>query len=112
MFRRALFSTVSKRYTPSHEWLLQEGKTITVGIDNYAQDNLGEIVFVDLPEEGDFKEEGELVVAIESTKAVGEINMPSDGKIIKVNQNLLDQPEIINQDPEGSGWIFKYQPQD
>lgn len=100
-----------RRYTDQHEWIraLDDGD-IEVGISDYAQDALGDIVFVDLPEVGKAVTAGDIVAEIESTKSVGEVFAPIDGVISAVNASLEDGPETINQDPYGSGWIYRMTP--
>jgi glycine cleavage system H protein len=94
------------KYSKDHEWLKLDGSKATVGITDYAQDALGDIVFVELPEIGARFNAGDTVTEIESTKSVSEIYAPVAGKIIEVNTLLEDQPELVNQDPYGDGWIF------
>lgn len=102
-------SFTTTMYTPSHEWIRFEnpGKAV-IGITHHAQKELGDVAFVDLPEIGATLGKGDDVVAIESTKAVGDIQMPVDGEIEEVNTSLVDNPDLINQDPEGKGWIFSF----
>lgn len=95
------------RYSKSHEWVRVEGDLATCGITQYAQEALGDVVYVDLPEAGDdFEKEGELG-EIESVKAVSSIYAPITGEIIEVNEDLDDAPETVNSDPYGDGWLFK-----
>ena len=95
------------RYSKSHEWVRIEGDLATCGITQYAQEALGDVVYVDLPEEGDtFEQEGELG-EIESVKAVSAIYAPVGGEVIEVNEELDDAPETVNSDPYGDGWLFK-----
>ena len=95
------------QYTRSHEWVRTEGDTATVGITDYAQDELGDIVFVELPEEGATFGAGDSFGAVESVKAVSDIYAPVGGEVIEVNEALNDSPEKINEDPYGDGWIIK-----
>ena len=95
------------QYTRSHEWVRTEGDTATVGITDYAQDELGDIVFVELPEEGATFGAGDSFGAVESVKAVSDIYAPVGGEVIEVNEALNDSPEKINDDPYGDGWIIK-----
>jgi glycine cleavage system H protein len=97
------------RYSPDHEWVRAEGGTARVGITDYAQDALGDIVFVDLPEVGARVEAGTAVGEVESTKSVSDIYVPLSGTITAVNDDLLDAPERLNEDPYGEGWIFVIQ---
>ncbi|OPL09992.1 MAG: glycine cleavage system protein H [Firmicutes bacterium ML8_F2] len=100
------------RYTQKHEWVRPEGETAKVGLSDYAQDKLGEIVFVELPEVGAVVEAGKSSAVIESVKAVADLYAPIDGKVIEVNEELLDQPELINSDPYGEGWVYKVEIKD
>ena len=100
------------KYTKDHEWAKSEGDTVTIGINDYAQDQLGEIVFVELPEVGDsFAAEDEFG-SVESVKAVSEMYMPISGEIVGVNENLEDAPELVNEDCYQGGWIIKIKPSD
>ncbi len=93
-------------YTETDEWVKIEGNLATVGITDYAQKKLRDIVGVQLPEVGREVQAGEAVASVESVKASSDIYTPLSGKIVKVNENLLTSPELINQDPYGNGWIF------
>ncbi len=94
------------RYTEDHEWVnIEKDNTIRYGITDYAQSELGEIVYVELPEVGDKVEKGEMVGAVESVKTVSDLYAPLSGTIVKVNEELEDSSEIINEDPYGDGWI-------
>ena len=95
------------QYTKSHEWVRIEGDTATIGITDYAQDELGDVVFVELPEEGDTFDAGESFGTVESVKAVSDIYAPVGGDVVEVNSALEDAPENINEDPYGEGWIVK-----
>lgn len=98
------------RYTAAHEWLRDEGDMrIRLGITDYAQDQLGDIVYVELPEVGKQVAAGDTVAEIESTKSVGEAYAPMQGTIVDVNQALNDAPELVNSDPYGDGWIIVVQ---
>tara|TARA_Y100001970_G_scaffold204833_1_gene249397 strand:- start:1254 stop:1634 length:381 start_codon:yes stop_codon:yes gene_type:complete len=94
------------KYTTDHEWVLIEGERAKVGITDYAQDALGDVVFVDIPELGKLVTVGETVTEVESTKSVSDIYAPLGGEIIEINQELDDSPELLNGDPYGEGWIF------
>ncbi len=94
-------------YTKEHEWARIENGKATVGITDYAQHQLGDIVYVELPEIGREVKQGEKIGVIESVKAVSELFSPLSGKITEVNEALKDQPELINQEPYGRGWIIK-----
>jgi len=93
-------------YTKSHEWIKVEGKHATVGVTYYAQEQLVEVVFVELPEPGMEVKAGDGIAVLESVKAVSDIYAPVSGTILEVNKKLEDQPELINKDPYGEGWIF------
>jgi len=96
------------KYTKDHEWLKPAGDgTATVGITQYAQDALGDVVFVDLPEAGEAFGQGEEFGTVESVKTVSELNMPTAGEVLEVNSSLADHPEAVNEDPYGKGWMVK-----
>lgn len=94
------------KYTVDHEWVMIEGERAKVGITDYAQDALGDVVFVVIPELGKRVTVGETVTEVESTKSVSDIYAPLEGEIIEINQELDDSPELLNGDPYGEGWIF------
>ena len=100
------------RFTHSHEWLRVEDGTGIVGISHYAQEQLGDIVFVDLPEIDDSFVKGDMFGSVESVKSVSDVYIPVSGTVVEVNENLMGQPEIINQDPYEEGWIIKIQMDD
>lgn len=93
------------RYSTDHEWARTEGDRVRVGITDYAQDALGDVVFIDLPGEGAVVEAGGLLGEVESTKSVSEIYAPVGGEVVAVNTALADTPETLNRDPYGEGWI-------
>jgi glycine cleavage system H protein len=95
------------QYTESHEWVRIEGDTATIGITDHAQDELGDVVFVELPGEGDTFDAGESFGTVESVKAVSDLYAPVGGEVVEVNSALEDAPENINEDPYGEGWIVK-----
>ena len=96
------------KYTKNHEWLKPAGDgTALVGITHYAQDALGDVVFVDLPEVGDAFAEAEEFGTVESVKTVSELNMPAAGEVLAVNEALADHPEAVNEDAYGKGWMVK-----
>ena len=95
------------RYTREHEWVLPEGPLATVGITDHAQEELGDIVFVDLPKVGDKVEAGKPCGTVESVKAVSDVYSPVSGEVAEVNAGLADSPEWINQDPHGKAWMIK-----
>lgn len=100
------------KYTKDHEWAKLEGDAIIIGINDYAQDQLGEIVFVELPEEGDsFSKEDEFG-SVESVKAVSELFTPISGEVVAVNEDLEDSPELVNEDCYQGGWLIKIKPDD
>jgi glycine cleavage system H protein len=100
------------KYTEEHEWVRIEGNVATVGITDYAQDQLGDIVFIELPEEGTEIEKGDTFGVVESTKSVSDLYVPVSGKIVSTNDPLLDSPEIVNQDPYSEGWMIRIQMSD
>ena len=100
------------KYTEEHEWARVEDDWVEIGVTDYAQDALGEIVFVELPGEGDDITIGDTFGGIESTKSVSDLYAPISGEIIEINEALLESPEIINEDPYGSGWIVRVKPYD
>ena len=98
---------VDLKYTKEHEWVKTEGNIVTVGITDWAQGELGDIVFVELPEVGADVEQTEPFGTIEAVKAVSEIYSPVTGKVVEVNATLEDDPMVINRDPYGDGWMLK-----
>jgi glycine cleavage system H protein len=98
------------RYTNEHEWVRAQGDRWRVGITSFAAKQLGDVVFVELPKVGETIERGAGVGTIESVKAVSEIYAPVSGKVAAVNQALVDDPETINSDPHGEGWLFEIEP--
>lgn len=95
------------KYTSDHEWVRVEDGMAVVGITSYAQEQLGDVVFVELPETGEEMDAGDSFGVIESVKTVSDMYMPVDGKIVAVNEDLEDNPELLNEDPFGDGWIVK-----
>ncbi len=93
------------RYSKDHEWVRRDGNIVTIGITEYAQDSLGDIVFVEAPEKGRSVAAGESFTEVESTKSVSDIYAPVSGAIVTVNEALESQPELLNSDPYGDGWI-------
>ena len=98
-------------YTEDHEWAMEDGGTVKIGISDYAQDQLGDIVFIEMPEEGDTFAKGDEFGTLESVKAVSELYIPLSGKIVAVNGDLEDQPELLNDDPN-EHWIIIIEPSD
>lgn len=97
------------RFTPSHEWVLVEDDFAIVGITDFAQTLLGELVYVELPDVGDVIDQGEDCAIVESVKAASDVYCPIAGEIIEINEALVDEPELVNDDPYGNGWLFKIQ---
>ncbi|HXG31672.1 MAG TPA: glycine cleavage system protein GcvH [Thermodesulfobacteriota bacterium] len=100
------------KYTKEHEWARLEEGLVVIGITSYAQDALGEIVYVELPSEGDEITKGDPFGGVESTKSVSDLYAPLSGEVVEVNEALLDSPETINEDPYGAGWMIKVRPYD
>lgn len=98
------------RYTKDHEWARLEGDVVYVGITDYAQGELGEIVFVDVDTEGESLSAEEVFGSIEAVKTVSDLLLPLEGEILEVNPDLEDNPELVNSDPYGKGWIVKIKP--
>ena len=97
------------KYTREHEWIRIEGDIATVGITFYAQEQLGDVVFVELPDADTSADQGSEVAVVESVKAASDIYAPVTGTIIESNEELSDRPELVNEDPENDGWFFKMQ---
>ena len=95
------------KYTSEHEWILVDGNEAYVGITDYAQSELGEIVFIDVPTEGETVAQGEVFGSIEAVKTVSDLNMPVTGEVLEINGALDAQPELVNNDPYGEGWIIR-----
>lgn len=100
------------KYTEEHEWIRVEGEEAYVGITDYAQSELGEIVFVDVDTVGEVIGQGEVFGSVEAVKTVSDLNMPATGEVLEVNEALNDQPELVNSDPYGEGWMVKIRLQD
>jgi glycine cleavage system H protein len=100
------------KYSKEHEWVLVEDNVATVGITDYAQDQLGDIVFVELPAIGDKVSKEDAFGVVESVKAVSDIYAPVSGKVLEVNDDLPDNPEMVNEDPYGDGWLIKIEMND
>ena len=94
-------------YTRDHEWIKVEGNVITIGVTDYGQKKLREVVYVELPTVGQRVEEGEAIATLESVKASAEVYTPASGRVIEVNSKLVDSPELVNDDPYGDGWIAR-----
>ena len=97
------------RYTNEHEWIRVEGDVAYVGITDYVQSELGEIVFVDINTEGETVGQNEVFGSVEAVKTVSDLNMPVTGEVLEVNETINDQPELVNNDPYGEGWMIKIQ---
>ena len=95
------------QYTKSHEWVRREESTATVGITDHAQDELGDVVFVELPEKGTSFAAGDSFGTVESVKAVSDLYAPVGGEVVEVNETLNDSPELINEEPYGGGWMIR-----
>ena len=100
------------RYTKEHEWARLDGDTVVVGITDYAQDSLGDVVYVELPEEGSEVSKDEPFGVVESVKAVSDLYAPISGNVVEVNDALVDSPEVINEDPYGEAWMIRIEPSD
>lgn len=100
------------KYTNSHEWVRVEGKNVIVGITDFAQDQLSDLTYVELPTVGDSFSAQEEAAVLESVKAASDVYAPISGTITAVNQELLEHPELVNTDPYGQGWLFKMSPDD
>ena len=100
------------RYTEEHEWVRPAGDDVEVGITDHAQDQLGDVVFVDLPPAGTAVEAGEAFGEVESTKSVSDLYAPIAGTVTAANEDLADRPELCNTDPYGAGWLVRIQPDD
>jgi len=95
------------RYTSEHEWIRVEGDEAFVGITDYAQSELGEIVFVDVPTIGETVAQGEVFGSVEAVKTVSDLNMPASGEVLAFNEELEAHPELVNEDPYGAGWMVR-----
>jgi glycine cleavage system H protein len=95
------------QYTKSHEWVRREEGTATIGITDHAQDELGDVVFVELPEKGTSFSAGDSFGTVESVKAVSDLYAPVGGEVVEVNETLNDSPELINEEPYGGGWMIR-----
>ncbi len=99
---------MTTKFTPDHEWInIEDHDAAVVGITPHAQDALGDVVFVELPEAGRILRKGEVAGVVESVKAAADLYMPVDGEIVEVNAALKDDPAVVNKDPMGTGWFFK-----
>ncbi|NLR76282.1 MULTISPECIES: glycine cleavage system protein GcvH [Leeia] len=104
---------MSTKFSEDHEWLRSEADgSVTIGITHYAQDSLGDLVFVELPAVGSTVSKGDASCVIESVKAAADVKMPVSGTVLAVNEALVDNPALVNEDPEGAGWFVRLQPSD
>jgi glycine cleavage system H protein len=101
-----------KKFAKTHEWVKVDGNLAVVGISNHAQEKLGDVVYVDLPQVGKVVKKAEAFMSVESVKAASDIYAPVSGKIVEVNEKLSNQPELINKDAEGEGWLVKIEMSD
>lgn len=101
-----------KKFAKTHEWVKVDGNLAIVGISNHAQEKLGDVVYVDLPQVGKVVKKAEAFMSVESVKAASDIYAPVSGKIVEVNEKLSNQPELINKDAEGEGWLVKIEMSD
>jgi len=95
------------KYTPDHEWLMIENDTAVIGITPFAQEQLGDLVFVELPKPGSALKAGGAAAVVESVKAASEVYAPVAGEVVEANQRVVEDPTLINSDPTGAGWLFK-----
>lgn len=100
------------KYTQDHEWVKMDGDTLTSGITDFAQSELGDIIFIEFPREGESFDQGESFGTIEAVKTVADMFMPVSGEIVTINSSLEDAPESVNQDAYGTGWLVKIKPSD
>lgn len=98
------------RYTEEHEWVFSEDEVVTVGLTDYAQDSLGELVYIELPEVGREVSKGDEIAVVESCKAASDVYSPISGTIVEVNELLTDNPSMVNESPYEEGWLFKIEP--
>jgi glycine cleavage system H protein len=105
-------SDTQVRYTEQHEWIRDEGELVRVGITDYAQEQLGDVVYVDLPAAGADVEQGQPFGEVESTKSVSDLYAPISGAVVERNETLDDRPELVNEDPMGEGWMVAIEPRD
>ena len=101
-----------RRYSKDHEWVQVDGEIATVGITHFAQDQLGDMVFIEVPEVGQSVSAEEACAVVESVKAASDVYAPVSGEVVEVNEDLADSPEAVNQDAYGAGWLFRVQPSD
>ena len=102
-----LANPTDRRYSKEHEWLQIDGDNATIGVTDYAQDQLGDVVYVDLPQPGATITQFEKMGEIESVKAVSDLFTPASGEVLEVNEKVVEKPELVNSDPHGEGWLLK-----
>ncbi len=100
------------KYTKEHEWIKVDGKIATMGITDYAQEQMGDIVYVELPDDGEIISKGDAFGVVESVKSVSDVYAPISGKVVEINEPLKDNPETVNEDPYNEGWICKIEMSD
>lgn len=100
------------RYTSDHEWVRDDGEVLVIGITSFAQEQLGDVVYVDLPSAGAEMEQGQACGEVESTKSVSDLFAPVSGTVVERNEDLDDRPELVNSDPYGEGWMVSIAPRD
>ena len=100
------------RYLESHEWTTVDDETVRIGVSDFAQDELGDVVFVELPDVGDDIAAGGTFGVVESIKAVSDLYAPVSGEVVAINEELFDRPELVNEDPYGDGWMLEVAPSD
>ena len=100
-------SPTDRRYSKEHEWLKVDGDSATIGITDYAQEQLGDVVYVDLPEPGTSVTQFEKMGEVESVKAVSDLFTPASGEVLEQNQAVVEKPELVNSDPHGEGWLIR-----
>src|SRR6056297_339927 len=101
-----------RRYRESHEWAAETDGTVRIGISDFAQDELGDVVFVELPDVGETIEQDDNFGVVESIKAVSDLYAPVGGEVVAINETLFDAPELVNDDPYGEGWMLELEPTD
>jgi len=100
------------KYTADHEWLKRDGEVVTIGITDHAAETLGDLVFVQLPEVGATFAKGDGAAVVESVKAASDVYAPIGGEVVEINQAIVEDPSIVNREPQGAGWFFKLKPAD
>lgn len=110
MSEKKINFAADRKYTESHEWVKTEGDVVVVGISDYAQDQLGDVVFVELPQVGTAVSAGKAFGVVESVKAASDLYAPISGEVTAINEKLAESPETVNKDPFGDGWMIKVRP--